>query len=358
MFCRFGKTIKMQGNREIQLSEPTMTEDDSSSSRLLDIFRLVLRRDDLAMDDDVFDFGCTSMLALKVTVMCVEADINVSIFDIYRNRTARNICPSDSSQQERPKSEIRSTPGEVPSEFEPTPTAQYLLYHAGFHTHYNIGAAWDYVSSDLDINVLRAAIRKVLEQNKVLRTRIFLKDERYVVSWSDECPAEVLEVIDLSEIAADEQKQHVEGAAARIQREFKFEPNKPLLRFVVFRLSAEHGIFFVLSHHMVLDGVSFSLLTRELTRFYRGTELGSEPRSLLSPNDPTLWSRRLFDYANGKACDEVETWRALPWEKLRAVRLIEFILNLSHRVVIDPVILRRREAVEFAGAMEIASIRN
>jgi amino acid adenylation domain-containing protein len=142
---------------------------------------------------------------------------------------------------------------------------------------YNLPRAFR-ISGPLDVGVLKQALQTIVSRHSSLRT-VF-------ESVNDECCQVVLSditveipLIDLRNLP---EPQREAEALRLISEEGKnpFDLTKgPLLRSLLVQLGPERYIFFLVLHHIIVDGWSISILFRELTSCYASLVKG-QPVSL------------------------------------------------------------------------------
>ena len=131
---------------------------------------------------------------------------------------------------------------------------------------YNLPRAFR-ILGPLDIRVLNQALQAVVARHSSLRT-VF-------ESVNGECCQVVLSDVTVEipvvDLRHDSEPQR-EGEALRVITEEGKKPfdlrNGPLLRSLLVQLGPEHYIFFLVLHHIIVDGWSISVLFRELTSCY------------------------------------------------------------------------------------------
>lgn len=308
---------------------------DTTADVLLDVFRRILDRPDLTAGGNLFEFGCTSMLCLKATLTAIDAGLPVTVFDVYRHRTIDGIARAAAARALRGGEEAAADPAPDPAP-DPagdtpaptlTPTARFLVERdhgrAGFGEHYNISILWAVEPGQVDERLLREAVKTLIDRNPALRGRLHRSAVGLEKTFADgAAPDDTLETIDLSPLPREAQPGEVERLCAQAQHAFRFGEDRPLIRFVLFRLSDGRARLLVTAHHLLLDGVAFALMFKELGRLYRGLSQRVATRSLVAATEPSAWPRRLHRYANREAVAELPYWRAIPWDRYRSVALL------------------------------------
>ena len=176
-------------------------------------------------------------------------------------------------------------------------------------TAYNVPLARR-VAGPLDVAALRQALAGVIARHEILRTTYAGETEGVqVVSGASE---PVLEVIDLSADPAGTRDSRGLALIAEFARRPFDLSRDPMLRARVIRLAADEHLLVLVSHHIVLDGWSRSILLREVSALYEAARAGAEP-SLPAPaiqyTDYAAWQREtlsgarlagLLDYWRGR----------------------------------------------------------
>jgi hypothetical protein len=145
----------------------------------------------------------------------------------------------------------------------------------------------------VDIAALEWSLNGIVRRHESLRTTFGTRSGRPYLVVHENCPLE-LKVVDLRESdagEADRQAQRLVDEEAH--RPFDLERG-PLFRAVIIRLS-DHGHVLVLNfHHLVTDGWSMSVFTRELEQLYASRSSGGKPtldEPSIQMGDVARWQR-------------------------------------------------------------------
>ncbi|HLL47123.1 MAG TPA: amino acid adenylation domain-containing protein, partial [Longimicrobiaceae bacterium] len=133
------------------------------------------------------------------------------------------------------------------------------------------------VGGGLDSRALERALSRVARRHESLRTRFPSEHGRAVQLVEPPRPMRLPEVdlgglpdqareAELQRLVADEARRPFDLAAG------------PLLRGTVVRLGGEDAAVFLTMHHIVSDGWSMEIFSREVSQLYRGCSRGEEPR--------------------------------------------------------------------------------
>jgi amino acid adenylation domain-containing protein/non-ribosomal peptide synthase protein (TIGR01720 family) len=149
------------------------------------------------------------------------------------------------------------------------------------------------IRAPLSVPAFERALNEIVRRHEVLRTSFRLVGEEpvAVIAPSLHLP---LEVVDLSDLPEHERQQRVVSLATLDARQpFNLETG-PLLRTTLVRLGPAHWVFLLSIHHIVCDGWSSSVFSRELETLY-SSFLAGQPSPLselpLQYADFARWQR-------------------------------------------------------------------
>ncbi|HEU0079474.1 MAG TPA: condensation domain-containing protein, partial [Longimicrobiaceae bacterium] len=140
---------------------------------------------------------------------------------------------------------------------------------------------------------LRRSVEEVVARHEVLRTR-FVEEGGEPVQRIDPPGPFALPVVDLGSLPAQAREERLRRAlAAEARTPFDLE-RAPLLRGVVVRLSEREHALLMTMHHIVSDGWSVAVLTRELKAHYEARTGGAAaglPPLPVQYGDFAAWQR-------------------------------------------------------------------
>ncbi len=161
----------------------------------------------------------------------------------------------------------------------------------------------------VDAAAMERAINAVVERHDVLRMRVVVENGRpvQVATPSMHVP---LPVTDLGGMSASEQELEVERVALEnAMKPFDLERGS-LMRAHLLRLGASNHVFLLALHHIVTDGWSMNVFSREVSAYYRAFALGQQvalPQLPIQYFDYAAWQRGA---AHARALDgQVDYWR-------------------------------------------------
>ena len=157
----------------------------------------------------------------------------------------------------------------------------------------------------LDVAALQLALTHLYSRHSVLRTRVVLAEDGLRQTRSPSGPFP-LTIVDLS----DQDANAVRGAIdAQVQGGFKLSEG-PLVRGSLLIRGSSEAVLILLFHHIVVDGWSLAVMTKELEALYasekEGRQLALSPLTL-SYED---WVRRESEVSDAVRLEDLAYWRS------------------------------------------------
>ena len=256
----------------------------------------VLGVEQVGLDDNFFELGGHSLTATRlVSRLRSSLGLEVPVRALFQHSTLGAFA-----EQALPKAEASTLPP-IGAQQRQAPLrlsfAQERLWlfdrlHPG-STTYNVPEAVR-LRGALDLPALERSFSVLLQRHESLRTT-FVLDGAVPVQQVQPAEAFALGLIDLSRLPAPQRdlRLHQELKAKAAQR-FDLEQG-PLLCAGLIRLAADEHVLWLTLHHIVFDGWSMRVFTRELVTLYSAFSNG-QPSPLAEPQlqyaDFAQWQRR------------------------------------------------------------------
>ncbi|MGB7926380.1 MAG: condensation domain-containing protein, partial [Pyrinomonadaceae bacterium] len=167
---------------------------------------------------------------------------------------------------------------------------------------YNIPAAVR-LTGQLNVDALEQSISEIIRRHEVLRTSFTVVDgqPRQVISPAGPFTLSVTELTHLAEAEREAEAQRL--ATTEAKRPFDLSRG-PLLRVSLLRLGAEEHVLLVTMHHIISDGWSLGIFTREVGQLYEafcGGESSPLAELAVQYGDYAVWQR---GWLQGEALEE------------------------------------------------------
>jgi amino acid adenylation domain-containing protein len=297
-------------------------------------FAEVLCLDAVDPDEDFFELGGNSLLAVKVLVRLGERlGIDLPIAAVFEARTAAGLAGRLRLQQGAAASvaalpPLRPRTSSAPVSATPGQAKALLIGELADESLPYQSQALFRILGSLDLAALERALSEMVRRHEILRTTFVRRGG----TWTQVVhkPTSVtLTVQDLSGAADIETSlwQTVE----RLCRTRLDPARLPLARWSLLHLGAHEHVLLSLEHHVVHDGVSTALFLRELAVIYTA-QVEKRAAALPAPSvqyrDFAAWQASLVESERGR--HTLDHWRTrlagapetleLPFDRPRPVR--------------------------------------
>jgi len=301
--------------------EPARTPVEAA---LVSIWSQVLRLDRVGVHDNFFELGGHSLLATQVVVQSRELlHVELPLRLMFEFPTVAELARQiEIAQRESERRILPPLLGQNRPEILPLSYAQERLWFLEqlelVGSAYNIAMARR-LQGSVDVPALGRSFAGLIRRHEVLRTR-FEVHEGTPVQIIDAPEAFGLPVQDLADLPGDEREQRVQQFM-RQESEHRFDLERgPLIRASLLRLGAEEHVLLVTMHHVVADGWSMGVLTRELSALYGAYVKGYDsplPELPVQYADYALWQR---GWLQGEMLEEqLSYWR----ERLSGIETLQ-----------------------------------
>ncbi|WP_144481912.1 non-ribosomal peptide synthetase [Bacillus pumilus] len=173
----------------------------------------------------------------------------------------------------------------------------------------------------LDVKVLQRSLQQMVQRHESLRTSFTMSGDEPVQIIHEHMTLPELEVVDLSDLTSQEEKEQKAAEWAKREANIPFRlEHDPLFRAKLIRLSERDHLLLMSIHHIVSDGWSVGIAARELSEWYTAMIDRREPDLLPLPiqyADYALWQK---EYLTGETLEkQLSYWKdqfAVPVEDL------------------------------------------
>jgi amino acid adenylation domain-containing protein/non-ribosomal peptide synthase protein (TIGR01720 family) len=298
----FLESLPLTGNGKLDrraLPEPTRPSADAHAAAprtdveetLLEIWRAVLRRPEIGIDDNFFRMGGDSILSIQIAARAHRKGWRFHAADIYRHPTVAAL-----SKIVAPLRPVESAPQEASGEVPLTPIQRWFFeQRSGRPDHWNMSVLLE-MRAGVDPALVGRAFDHLLRQHDALRLR-FRQTRAGWRQHHDEPGAVAFTRVVLSEATPEGRGREALARAAELQASLDLE-NGPTARLVWFEPPRdEPARLLLIVHHLAVDGVSLRILLEDfvvaLAQVTEGrpVELGDQTTSFRQ------WARRLAGHA-------------------------------------------------------------
>ena len=289
------------------------------------IWKQVLKVEPVRPGDNFFEIGGHSLLATQVISRVRNAfGVEIGVISIFQDATVEGLALrvedaiKKGEKDEAPPLVRVSREGSLPLSF-----AQQRLWFIDQlepgNAIYNCPSAVR-VEGHLNLEALERAINEIIRRHEALRTRIEVKEGK-PAQVIDEWKRWRIEVGDLTSLPQEEREEEARRIA-RDEAGTGFDLSLgPLLRVKALKLEEEQHVLLFTMHHIVGDGWSLGILSREVGELYRAYRVGGKSPFDELPiqyADFAVWQRAWLKGALLEA--ELEYWR----NQLAGMEVLDF----------------------------------
>ncbi|MEA5617548.1 amino acid adenylation domain-containing protein [Cronbergia sp. UHCC 0137] len=260
----------------------------------------------VCIHDNFFERGGDSILSIQMVAKANHAEMKLTPKQLFQHQTIAElatvieIAPTTQAEQGIVTGIVPLTP------------IQHWLFEQNLHKwdHFNQAVILE-VAADLDVKYLQQAIEELVIHHDVLRSCFTTTldgtwEKNIIPSLENEG---MLTVVDLQELAKNQQTQQIESIASQLQASLDLA-NGILFKVALFQLEiGENNRLLFIIHHLVVDGVSWRILLEDLVTAYQQLKANQTPIQL--PAKTTSfpeWARNLVNYAESDHVATFKTW--------------------------------------------------
>ena len=272
----------------------------------------------IGVDDDLFELGADSLIALQaLSRFTNEFGVRLSIDRFFAAPTIAELCAAAKADETKEtgvtQPSLQTAP--TPEEFKPTPRQQSLWLleqQIGPNPVYNLPIALKF-KGELNITALRDAFSSLTRRHQALTTIFQNGDNGPLMKVLNDVEIP-FHIEDISPIPEPERTVEFN---LRVKKELStpFQLNQGLLcRARLLIISPREYGFIITCHHIIVDGWSIGIMIEELTQLYQANLKGVEaklPARTATFSDFVAWQNRLLNSDLNKR--EISFWR----EKLK-----------------------------------------
>lgn len=232
----------------------------AAEHELARIWRDVLRIERVGVDDNFFEAGGDSILALQIVSRAGQAGIHVELKDLFQRQTIAQLALCAGAGPSGAAAEVDGRP--VPL----TPIQHWFFEQdlADAH-HFNQAVMLD-VSPGLTAAAIDRIVRHLVQRHDALRLRFIKQDGGHQQVCEAVEKNRIFLEVDLTAIEARAGAE-VERVTADLHRSLDLARG-PLIRVALFHRNGFDDRLFIVIHHLAVDAVSWSILLGEMEKAY------------------------------------------------------------------------------------------
>lgn len=253
----------------------------ATESRLAAIWTDVLKVEDVGVDDDFFEIGGDSLLSIRVIARAAREGIRISPEQFFERPTIRHMAAgrgvAGSGDVHGPAAAAGS--GEAPL----TPIQHWFLDAVPQHRDWWNQCFLLESGHALDAGQLRGIVRVLVDRHDALRLRLVCREAEWHQEFALPGEGSCFRAIRLDDASEQARALQIVEECAREQESLRICAGG-LFRVLYFEGAGDWRRILLLGHHLVLDGVSWTVILEDLatlvTQAARGEALRLGERTM------------------------------------------------------------------------------
>lgn len=260
---------------KFQTRTNTIQPNTTIQSLIANVWRDILKVEQISLLDSFFSLGGTSILSLKCISELGKLNIKITVSDLYNTSNLKELADKISYKKENNEQDAQNE--KAISDHIMSPTVSYLLNTQQVGERYTVCRLWHDPESLINETILTKAIRRIADDYPLLKTKAKY-DQKITLCQSALVPN--LETVDLGDF--NDEKNANKALCSycdKAQGDFRFDDTSLLSRFILLNLNIlnkKYKYLLIVMHHTLIDCFSFEMLISEIDRYYKNILVGTE----------------------------------------------------------------------------------
>ena len=241
---------------------------NATEEKLAQIWSVVLGREPIGINDDFFELGGHSLSATAVIAKIhKELNVKLSLKALFNAPTISGLSESLIGAEKSVYGTIEPAESKAYYEASSAQKRMWLLWLLDQQsTSYNLPAVL-IMDGILDKSRLEQAVLGLIKRHELLRTTFALENDMIV--------QRVATTVEFEVEFTENTEANIKGAIKDFIRPFDLSW-APLLRVGLIKTGIKRHYLLFDMHHIIADGVSMSIVTKELMALYEGQKLAKQ----------------------------------------------------------------------------------
>ena len=278
---------------------------------LAKIWEQILKIENIGIKDNFFELGGDSILGIQVIAKANKAGIKISPKDLFQFPTIKGLAAVAKTARK-----IVAEQDILEGKVELTPI-QHWFFEQKLQkpNHWNQSILLE-VNDKLDEQLFRKTIAKLVEHHDALRMKYDFSDKEVTQSYLYELGDIPFEFIDLSIGENENLSEIITQKSNEAQASLNLSNGK-VFKCIYFYLGENiPGRLLIIAHHLIIDGISWRILTEDIQTIYGQLKKGLEATLPAKTTSFKYWSERLKSLADSESLIEEEKY----WKNLSLIQ--------------------------------------
>ncbi|MCP4213468.1 MAG: non-ribosomal peptide synthetase, partial [bacterium] len=287
----------------------------SVEKQLAEVWQEVLGVEQVGIEDDFFSMGGDSIKSIQIVSKLKKKKLKLEVSRMFAHKSIRELAKYVKVAEVERKIEQGLVEGNVPL----TPIQHWLFSgHPTYSAHFNQSVRF-FRKKGFAESLLEKVFSKLVEHHDALRMTYNQDGDSYTQFnrglQGDQFHLETIHI----ENKKDEESI-IKKEANRLQASIDMA-NGPLVKLGLFK-GKEGDHLLVIVHHLVVDGISWRILTEDFEVSYLLAEEGENIELQDKTDTFKYWAEKQEEYASGKhLLKELPIWKAIEETKVEKLHV-------------------------------------
>ena len=283
---------------------------------LVEVFKEVLRKEKVGVNDEFFALGGDSIKAIQIISKLKQKNYSLAVQDVMQYPMIRDLVMHVKEVKERIDQSL--VEGVIPL----SPIQQHFFETVKTSQHHYNQSMMLKTEKELSEEGLNAVFKKIVTHHDALRMVYKQKGSEWIQEINNDDINFKLIIEDFSNETEFRKK------CQYLQSSFKLEEG-PLFKAILFKNESVNYLLMI-SHHLVIDGVSWRIILEDLSTLYFQFCNSEKLELPLKTHSFKSWQEKQIEYANSTVmANEEEYWQNV--EQLVNSRKIELPKDFDYR---------------------------
>ncbi|MCP4219118.1 MAG: amino acid adenylation domain-containing protein, partial [bacterium] len=285
------------------ISETYIAPRTAVEKQLSEVWQEVLGVEQVGIEDDFFSMGGDSIKSIQIVSKLQKKKLKLEVSRMFAHKTIRELSKHVKSIEVTRKIEQGVVEGNVPM----TPIQHWLFTgHSTYCNHFNQSVRL-FRKTGFDENLLKTVFTKLVQHHDALRMT-YKKEADGFTQFNRGLNGDLFHLDTITIEKKDQEETIIKREANRLQSSIDLSRG-PLLKLGLFKgTDGDHLVIVV--HHLVVDGISWRILTEDFETAYMQAEAGKTIALQEKTDTFKSWAEKQVAYAESKPLlREIPVWK-------------------------------------------------
>ncbi|MDQ0492826.1 non-ribosomal peptide synthetase [Paenibacillus brasilensis] len=306
------------------LPEKYHTPQNEVEKELADIWSNILDQERIGIYDNFFRLGGDSILSMQLIAQAHSRGWHLTLKHLFQYQTIAELAWFI-RQTESVAHETETNTDGAPL----SPMQAWFFEHQSEHQgHWNQSLLLE-LDPSLSYELLDRAVSVLIQHHPALRTRFVQdRDHQWIQETISDTPDYPVAIVNLQDMDAEEAEEALAYHAKRYQQSVSHTRSSMYSMIYFYRGERGRSMLLIILHHLIVDGVSWRILTDDLQTVCGLLLTGQEPKLPAATSPFQVWAKNMHEQAlKLDPKQELEQWNWLRDEKIPSLPINSILEN-------------------------------